>query len=368
MKTQRNIIGIMSGTSLDGIDAAMVEVHGVGLDIVVTPVRHCSCTIGSTAETLEAMAHDEPMKTSTWATARVAFSEQCARLANECASGTTADLIVVHGQTVHHAPPSSIQLINAAVIVQQTSSPVLHDLRAADLAAGGQGAPITPLADWILFRDPEPTTVLNLGGFCNFTALPSDHGGVHDLSGIVAGDICACNQLLDRAARSLLDLDMDPEGAHAARGRCQPDVSREIVDRLKKQFDQNRSLGSGDEGHDMLELLESIAQAEDALATLVDAIATTITDSLPADGQRLLLAGGGAFNEHLVHSIRSRWKGHVALTSEQGIDIQAREAIAMATLGALAMDDFPITLPQVTGRGARVARDGCLTTTVVQDH
>ncbi len=361
MKTERNIIGIMSGTSLDGIDAAMVKVRGVGLDIVVTPVRHGSCTLGSAADTLRAMARDEPVPASMWARTRLAFSEQCARLANECAAGTPVDLVVVHGQTVHHAPPSSIQLVNAAVIAQQTACPVMPDLRAADLAAGGQGAPITPLADWILFRDSEPTTVLNLGGFCNFTSLPSDQAGGHDLAGINAGDVCACNQLLDQAARSLLDLDMDPEGSHAARGRCEPDVSRTIVNRLKKQFEQNRSLGTGDEGHDVLELLESIVDAEDALATLVDAIATTITESIPANGQRLLLAGGGALNECLVESITTRWTGRVAMTGVHGIHVQAREAIGMATLGALAMDGIPITLPQVTGRG-----DGRLTTTIVQ--
>lgn len=367
MKTERNIIGIMSGTSLDGIDAAMVKVDGNGLDIVVTPIRHSSCPLGAAADTLRAMAHDEPVTASMWAQARVEFSKQCARVANACAAGTSVDLVVVHGQTVHHAPPASIQLINAAVIAQQTGSQVMHDLRAADLAAGGQGAPITPLADWILFRDAEPVTVVNLGGFCNFTSLPSDRNDARDINMIEAGDVCTCNQLLDQAARSLLDLDMDPEGLHAARGQSDTGVARMIADRLRKQSKQKRSLGSGDEARDVLELLDCIVKPEDALATLVEAVATAITASLPGGEQRLLLAGGGVFNQPLADTIADRWAGQVAPTSSRGIGVEAREAVCMAILGALAMDGMPITLPQVTGRGERIAADGCLTPIAIRN-
>ena len=361
MKNERNIIGIMSGTSLDGIDAAMITVRGVGLDIEVTPMSHASSSLGEAADTLKALARDLPIPPSRWATTILEFSEQCARVALECANGIPADLIVVHGQTVHHAPPSSIQLINAAVLAQRTGCPVMHDLRAADLAAGGQGAPITPMADWILFRDTDPTSVVNLGGFCNFTYLPSSENGHHDIGAIQAGDICPCNHLLDEAARRLLGLKMDPEGGHAMKGKEDVEVSRRIVNHLTRH-DGERSLGSGDEGNEVLDFLSSIENPDDALATLSHAIAGAIISGLPKTGHKMILAGGGAFNECLVESVRAQWEGEVVLSSELGIDIQAREAIGMAILGTLAQDGVPVTLPQVTGRNTQIACDGCLTT------
>ena len=112
-----------------------------------------------------------------------------------------ADLVVAHGQTVFHAPPASWQLLNAAPIARAVRAPVVFDLRQADLAAGGQGAPITPLADWIMLRAHGPAAagraIVNLGGFCNVTILPSGAGP----EGVRGMDVCPCNHLLDGVAR-----------------------------------------------------------------------------------------------------------------------------------------------------------------------
>ncbi len=105
------------------------------------------------------------------------------------------DLVVAHGQTVYHAPPLSWQLCAPGPIAHALQVPVLCDLRSADIAAGGQGAPITPIADHILFRHArEARAVVNLGGFCNITTLPAGD----DATRVRGGDVCACNQVAGR--------------------------------------------------------------------------------------------------------------------------------------------------------------------------
>ncbi|MBG84178.1 MAG: hypothetical protein CMJ40_06480 [Phycisphaerae bacterium] len=358
MKNERNIIGIMSGTSLDGIDAALVRIQGNGLDQKVQLARHAFGSLGDAKETLASLAQGSPLPPAAWARAARSLGECYMELAKQVAGDTPPDLISIHGQTVHHDPPHSIQLINPAPITQTMNCPVVHDLRAADLAAGGEGAPITPLADWILFRGTEPVTVINLGGFCNMTHLPADTGDEHCIEDIEAHDVCPCNHLLDLAARRWIKRDFDDNGATAARGACHQQIVDTITESLVEQTAFERSLGSGDEGHGILDALSTIEDPADALATLVNAIARLILNAIPKEQVRILLAGGGAMNQAFVAAFKSHTDRNVELSDEQGIPAQAREAVAMAVLGGLALDGIPITLPQVTKSNEPTTFDG----------
>src|SRR6185436_14618647 len=139
------------------------------------------------------------------ADAALALGELHARAVAKAAAGCRLDLIAAHGQTVFHAPPLSWQMLNPWPLVRDLQTSVVFDLRGADLAHGGQGAPITPLADWVLFRSNSRTrAVVNLGGFCNLTLLPP---GRPDM--VRGFDVCACNQLLDHIARGILQRPFD---------------------------------------------------------------------------------------------------------------------------------------------------------------
>ena len=348
----------MSGTSLDGIDAALVKIHGKGLDQRIDLVRHIHGPLGDAAETLKSLANGQALPPADWAMAARSLGARYGELALEVAQGTQPDLICIHGQTVHHVPPHSIQLINAAPIAQAMNCPVVHDLRASDLACGGEGAPITPLADWILFRGNEPVTIVNLGGFCNVTHLPADMGWEESIQHIEAHDVCPCNHLLDLAARRYLKQAFDFNGETAIRGNCRHGEANEIVDMLKHSRSLDRSLGSGDEGQEILQPLGTIEDAADALSTLVSAIARFILDGIPEQQRQILLAGGGAANRALIEAFTSQTDRSVELTDVRGIPAQAREATSMAVLGCLARDGLAITLPQVTKPDVPTLFDG----------
>ena len=344
MSTVRLVAGCMTGTSLDGLDVAVVEIHGRGLEMRARLVASQAQPLGEVGASLRRIARQDDVTARDIAGAALAFGQLHARVVGAAAGGRSLSLIAVHGQTVFHAPPLSWQLVNPWPLVRSLRTPVLFDLRGADLAAGGQGAPITPLADWVLFRDAHASrAVVNLGGFCNVTVLPP--GGPELVRGF---DVCACNQLLDSLARSALKAPYDEGGRFALSGRTDPEMVSTLVGWLKEQAAAGRSLGTGDEEAPFLKHWRNIGSAEDLAASACEAIAVTIAERLPVDC-RVVLAGGGTNNLALRRALEARL-GHECLTTEAlGVPISLREAVCMAVLGALCQDGVPITLPAVTG-------------------
>jgi anhydro-N-acetylmuramic acid kinase len=336
----RLVIGCMTGTSLDGLDAVLAEISGKGLNIRVTVHDRRTASLGRLAAPLRAVAEQQPVTAGDLAKLSRDFSLLHTRVLKRF--GVTPDLVVVHGQTVFHAPPVSWQMLTPAVIAEGLGCAVVSDLRAADLAAGGEGAPITPLADLVLYGHArERRTVINLGGFCNLTRLPVGR----DPKGIRGGDVCACNQVLDAVARTALNRAYDPEGKHAQRGTSDYAAERDLVNRLERQRRAGRSLGTGDELATWLK--SHHLQPNDLARTACAAIATVIA-SAAAPADRLVLAGGGTRNRALVAEISARSAAPVVLSDELGIPAGDREALGMAVLGALCQDGIPITLSAVT--------------------
>ena len=355
----RLVVGCMTGTSLDGLDVAIVAIDGRGCDMAARFVRGVSVALGEVRAVLTRLADQQPLTALEIASAARAFSLLHASAIRELLAGERADLICVHGQTVCHAPPVSWQMFNPAVLAHEVGAPVVCDLRAADLAAGGQGAPITPLADLVLFGDASSRCVINLGGFCNVTLLPAvrpDQGRAA-LRGAIRGfDVCACNHVLNSVARATLAREFDENGAAAMSGRVDTRALDDLHAVLSGQAAGGRSLGTGDEAGAWVTRHRSRVSAADLCATACQAIALcvaarvrpagTLAADLPGS---IVLAGGGARNLALRGAIARTCGREVIDTSALGVPIEMREAACMAVLGALCADRVPITLGGITG-------------------
>jgi anhydro-N-acetylmuramic acid kinase len=365
----RKVVGAMTGTSMDAVDVALVGIEGQGLDMRAGLLRTHSRPLGPLTESLRRLATAGAMEAREIAALARELADMHVVAIHELLGDEHADLVAVHGQTVYHAPPLSWQLLNPAPLVHAFQVPVVFDLRAADLAAGGQGAPITPLADYVLFRDAAETrAVVNLGGFCNFTLLPpagsgrlsgrptaeQELGRYYALSAIRGGDICACNQLLDGLARRLFGEPFDADGKRACAGRVHQEPRDALVTLLRKQATAGRSLGTGDELSEWVDHYREACSGEDLARSACEALAAVIVetiDGLAGEGgvDAYLLAGGGIKNRALYEALAARRPGHVDSTDRHGIPPEYREAVAIALLGALCQDRVPITLPQITG-------------------
>lgn len=373
----RIVAGCMTGTSIDGIDVAVAEIIGSGLAMRVRLLASVSMELdgrhGPLATELRQIAEQVPLAAGQVADVSRRFALLHAEAVRAAAAKAQVrlDLVVPHGQTVFHRPPVSWQMFSPAVLARELGVPVVSDLRAADLAAGGQGAPITPLADWVMFRSVREgtgdgasegsTAVINLGGFANFTVLPP--GGPER---ICAGDICACNHVLDQLARGRLGAAFDRDGAAAMGGRADAVLGAELEAICGAQARGGRSLGTGDEVQRWIDrALGSELSGPDVCATACGAIGAVIGRAVAgaaagsgAELGAVLLFGGGARNAAVAGAIGrvvGEAGGRVRPGESTGVGAGEREALAMAVLGALCQDRVAITLPQVTGLPPGVA-------------
>lgn len=354
----------MTGTSLDGLDVALVEVAGAGLTMRAKFVRGWSVGLGRLAGPLRTLAEQRPMAAGDIASLANEFSRLHVRAIRtllvrsrpQRAAQPRCDLICVHGQTVFHAPPLSWQVMQPAPIAQAFGVPVVFDLRQADLAAGGEGAPITPIADWVLFREAGPRlAVVNLGGFANLTrwAKPVPEA-------ISGQDLSACNHVLDAVSRRVLGTAYDKNGAKALGGVADNAATRNLMQRLRSQSKRGRSLGTGDEIGEWVAKFGGRVSRNDLAASACEAIGQLIGGELLGD-RLALFAGGGTRNRALMAAIRRACPStRVELTTSFGVPSEYREAACFAVLGALCEDRVPITLPAVTRVAGRVPVAGAI--------
>ena len=345
----RTVAGAMTGTSLDAIDVAVAQVRGSGLEMTAALRRHTSRPLGPLAAELRRAAAGEALPAETFCRLALDLGERyAAAIAEAAGPDPPLDLVAVHGQSVVHRPPLSWQLLNPAPIAARLGCPLVCDLRQADLVCGGQGAPITPLADWVLLRDPSRTrAVVNLGGFCNVTILPA--GGGPDA--VLGFDVCACNHVLDEVARCALGAPYDEHGQAAARGRRDAEAVAALRSALETQRLAGRSLGGGDEAFGWVRAHAARLAGDDLAASAVDAIARTISAAIGQhEPDDVVVAGGGARHRTLLAALgRSLAPARLRPSDDLGLPAGAREALGLAVLGALAADGVPIALPQVTG-------------------
>ncbi len=335
----RTIVGTMTGTSMDGVDAVSVNIDGFGETMSASYSKMASCGLGEAKHLLQKLAMQGGSQEE---------MDKAAMLVGEITAEAiyklelnAIDLIALHGQTIFHKPPKSIQLINHSPIAKRFPCKIFTDPRQHDLQLGGQGAPITPLADWIMFRSEEKSTaIVNLGGFCNVTILQANCKP-EEIKGF---DVCCCNLILNTIALTRLNCEYDEYGEEATKGVVDRAAYELLLQKLNEQNHAHRSLGTNDDlGEFVLNIGNSLS-TPDLLATSIDAIGTCITASTQSV-DRILLAGGGVHNNALSKAIKND-----GTIETLGVPTQAREAMAMAILGALAQDGVSITVPKITGR------------------
>ena len=370
----------MTGTSLDGLDVALVKIEGTGLAMKATFLGLVSKSLGPLADQLRHFAEGRAAPPIDYLRAARTLGElHAAAVLELCAACSMNDkspgmaipgllsFIVAHGQTIWHAPrksgneePSlSWQLFDPWPLARKLKVPVCHDLRQADLIAGGQGAPITPLSDWIMYRrtQSDRVAIINLGGVANGTLLDADP------QKIAGGDICVCNILIDGLVRVLHpQLPFDDGGKLARSGSINAACMDWIAAHPGLRRDTRQSLGR--EAFDpkwftqiaqrtRMQIAESDRVDNDLLRSAVECVAQAIGDWVRRNrANRVVIAGGGTRNSFLAERIRhccGLLADDVVLSDDLGIPSEAREAMAFAVLGALSQDGVPITLPQVTG-------------------
>ncbi len=364
-KTSRYAIGLMSGTSCDGITAALVRIKGTGPALAIKLV---AC---------ENYEYDAEMRTRLLAP-RMDAREVCVlnfelgrRFADAAAAmqykaslePAEVDFIACSGHTLAHLPPrrseqiGTLQVGEAALIAEKCRVPIVSDFRTRDMAAGGQGAPLVPYADWILFRRAERTSLLlNIGGIANVTVVPPE------MNDLIAFDTGPGNMAIDGAMRLLTSgrENMDKDGVMAAKGV----VIDEFLDYLlgHPYFNEPppKSTGREDFGSEVY-LRDAIAnrrerKPEDIMATVTAAAAYSIVRAFNRfvkpnfDVTRFIIGGGGAHNPTLLKRIKAGLPGlTVRLTDSYGIPADAREAIAFAILGNETLCGTPSNVPQATG-------------------
>ena len=375
----RVVVGLMSGTSLDGVDAVVVRLSGTGAGVTVETLAFE--TRAYPAELRAAMAACAEDATSSvrlvsQLSVRLAHAWADAAEAALARAGVRADLVGSHGQTVQHVPVaepcagvptrSTLQIGCPAVLATRLGAPVVSDFRAADVALGGQGAPLAPYLDAALFGSPGKTRVLlNLGGVANVTVLPA--GAPAGAPPAMAFDTGPANLVTDALALRFTGRPYDADGALAASGT--PD--RALVQRLLSDpfFALPPPKSTGREAFGAAFVDRLVADGPSAPADLV-ATATWLTAASVADAvarfvrptpDRVIASGGGVRNPALMRMLADALAPvPLETTAAHGLDPDAKEAVLFALLAHEWTNGVRTSLPAVTG-ASRATFQGSLT-------
>lgn len=373
-------VGLMSGTSVDGIDAAVIRLspsidraHGVEIELLAfenTPfegqVREGIFELFNPAKaTVDRVGAMNMWLGELYAEATLSVIAKAGLLPEQVAA------VGSHGQTIYHAPEEkllggynlhcTVQIGEGAVIANRTGIPCVSDFRVADMAMGGQGAPLVPFTEHLLFSDPKKTLLLqNIGGIGNVTVLPAGSSPQE----VFAFDTGPGNMIMDGLVSQLYaPMTMDAGGAIAAEGA--------VIDELLEWLQQDeyyrlplpKSTGRERFGRQYVDQILSLMKEkgwrpEDVVATATHLTAWSIVDSYEEyiqpqhQAQQILIGGGGSYNKTLLRELQQLFAPHQVqvLTQEDiGGNSDAKEAIAFAMLSYYTMNTLPNTIPRVTG-------------------
>jgi len=374
------LVGLMSGTSVDGIDAAVIKLspkpdkeQGVEIELLAfentafpMQARNAIFELFDRANaTIDKVGAMNMWLGELYAQATLSVIGKCGLEPSQIFA------VGSHGQTIYHAPEENVmggynlhctvQIGDGAVIANRTAIPCVSDFRVADMAMGGQGAPLVPFTEYLLFNNPEKTLLLqNIGGIGNVTVLPADASPEQ----VFAFDTGPGNMIIDGLVSQLFaPMTMDVGGGIAASGQ--------VIDELLKWMQQDeyytmplpKSTGRERFGQpyvvQIIEWMEANNwKAEDVIATATHLTAWSIVDSYERyiapqhQAQQLLIGGGGSYNKTLLRDLQqlfAPYKVQVLTQEDIGGNSDAKEAIAFALLAYYTMKRLPNNIPLVTG-------------------
>jgi len=369
------VAGIMSGTSADGIDVALVRIAPQKQHAKLTLLAHESFTFPGALRSAVLQA----MNAAATSTAELARLHWRLGLAYAETVKTTLerhaiqlDLIGCHGQTLYHQPRAEVyagrrfactwQLGEAAAIAAVAGVPVVSNFRPADIIAGGQGAPLVPLLDYMLFANLKRGRVLqNIGGIANLTAIPA----AATADQVMAFDTGPGNMVIDALAQKLFGRRFDPNGRFAARGKVLEPVLKKALGNPYFKLKPPRTAGREQFGREyaasfLADCKRNSNRPEDALATATALTAESIAQSYKTLVRRrmksaridFIVSGGGASNKTLMAMLAERLEPmgcKLAASGDFGVPVEAKEAMAFALLAWQTWHHLPGNVPRATG-------------------
>lgn len=339
------IAGIMSGTSLDGITIAAIELNGKRWDLLeYTTLAYPKNLRQRILAISNAEAH-------TGEIARLNFElgEQYAKAVHKLQS--KPQLIGCHGQTVFHGPGCTLQLGEAQVIAERTGTPVVSNFRPRDIAAGGQGAPLVPFVDYLLFNSPKISRVLlNIGGIANVTILPA----AAKPDQVAAFDTGPGNMVIDQLAWIVTKgkQSYDRDGRLAKKGKPNAKLLQDLLADKYYKKKPPKSCGREQYGREFIaQLLATQIDLYDLIATVTILTPVTIFEAIKdTNPGQLIASGGGTKNPQIMNHLRGLMPGtQVQTTDEYGLPAEAKEAVAFAILAHQTWRRRTGTLPSATG-------------------
>lgn len=365
-KPERLVVGLMSGTSVDGIDAVLVRIRGGGPGVAIETLHFATYPFDpAVREAIFALFRPETSSSADVCRMNFVlgelFAQAALRLMREAGvRPEQVDLIGSHGQTIWHEPEpvavagiasrSTLQIGEPAVIAERTGVVTVADFRVRDIAAGGQGAPLVPYLDYCLLRhDRLNRATQNIGGIGNVTYLPAGCG----LDQIVAFDTGPGNMVIDALVSAYFNRPYDKDGEIAASGKVDRALLEELLSHPYLAAPPPKTTGRELFGVQFARQLMGRAAPADLVATATAFTAYSIADAYrrflgPVD--EVIVGGGGARNPVLMRMLAEALPGVRVMTHEAvGINSDAKEAIAFALLANDAILGLPTNVPGATG-------------------
>lgn len=361
-------IGLMSGTSLDGIDVALVSIDNNFCEGTYTLVDFMTVPfeeriIKQIKQAIDVTTSNVLLICSLNMELGKIFGQAVNMMKDKHQlSGADIWFVASHGQTIYHHPinqgeyvSSTLQIGESSVICEVTETTVVSDFRYRDMAVGGQGAPIVPFSEYVLYKSQDKQRILqNIGGISNATVIPAN-GSMDE---VVAFDTGPGNMIIDEFVRRFYQKEYDDKGHYASLGKVDELVLNDMLNHpfMKKSFP--KSTGREDFGEQYVDELLSThnLNSNDWIATATAFTAKAIRKSLDSyvsgDSQtEFIVGGGGSYNPVLIEMIRKEMPKSVTvmIQEEIGLSSDAKEAIAMVVLGHMTMEHKPSNVPSATG-------------------
>jgi anhydro-N-acetylmuramic acid kinase len=345
------VAGIMSGTSLDGVDVAVVDIDGRNFEVV----RHCTTPYPDELRDRILSVSDALAHVSAVSRLNFQLAEVYAKAVQKCGVPLRSiKLIGCHGQTVFHERGSTLQLGDGSVLAERTGVPVVSDFRTRDMAAGGRGAPLVPFVDYLLYRhDTLGRVALNIGGIANITAIPP--GGSGD--DVVAFDTGPGNIVIDQLMKlfSRGKQTFDEDGRVASIGKLDHVLLNSLLRRAYFREKPPKTAGREQYGKDFVtDLRETGLRFSDLITTATVFTAATIAVGIQRFVRHrvdeVIVSGGGVHNRTMMAYIQGFLPGVTLRRSDEfGVNCDAKEAIAFAMLAYETWHKRPSNLPSATG-------------------